>query len=38
MVNRPHQVGLGELLPMASTGLFGEIGGPIGLTRDGAAV
>jgi hypothetical protein len=38
MVNRPHQVELGELLPMASTRLFSEISGPIGLTRDGAAV
>ena len=38
MVNRPHQIGLGELLPMASTRLREEVGGPIGLTRDGAAV
>lgn len=37
-VNHPHQVGLGELLSMASTRLQGEVGGPIGLTRDGAAV
>jgi hypothetical protein len=32
-VNHPHQVGLGELLSMASTRLLGEVGGPIGLTR-----
>jgi hypothetical protein len=32
-VNHPHQVGLGELLSMASTRLRGEVGGPIGLTK-----
>jgi hypothetical protein len=32
-VNHLHQVGLGELLSMASTRLRGEVGGPIGLTR-----
>jgi hypothetical protein len=32
-INHPHQVGLGELLSMASTRLRGEVGGPIGLTR-----
>jgi len=37
-VNHPHQVGLGELVSMASTRLRGEVGGPIGVTRDGAAV
>ena len=37
-VNHPHQVGLRELLSMASTRLRGEVGGRIGLTRDGAAV
>ena len=39
-VNHPHQVGLGELLSygfdQASTRLRAKVGGPIGLTRDGA--
>src|ERR1700733_11957522 len=37
-VNHPHQLGLGELQSMASTRLRSEVGGQIGLTRNGAAV
>jgi hypothetical protein len=32
-VNHPHQVGLGELLSMASTRLRNEVGGPIGVEQ-----